>query len=56
MINPDPRYIPKAKSKNKTLKTKRVIAIANFPAQAKKSEIKPLKKKAPFGNNHVWSN
>ncbi len=56
MINPDPRYIPKAKSKSKTPKTKRVVVDSNFPTQAKKNEMKPLKKKAPFGNNHVWSN
>lgn len=56
MPEADPRYIPQAKSKKKTTKKKRVAPAPSFPTPPKRPETKPLKKKSPRGEHHVWAN
>ncbi len=55
MITPDTKYIPKAKGKNKAIKTKAASKASTFPPVLRKPEVKALKKKSPKGDHYVWS-
>jgi len=56
MITPDAKYIPQAKGKKKLKKKRSATTASAFPIKEKKTELKSLKKSAPFGKNYVWSN
>lgn len=56
MAVPDPKYLPKSKGKAKAVKAKKTASMAAFPAAPRRAEVKPLKKKSPFGDKHVWAN
>ncbi|NTW22896.1 hypothetical protein HGA34_05165 [Candidatus Falkowbacteria bacterium] len=56
MAVPDPKYLPKAKGKKKAVKAVKAAQPAAFPKAARLPEVKPLKKKSPFGDKHVWAN
>ena len=51
----DDKYLPKAKGKSKKIKVKKTLSAASYPPLSKRPEIKPLKKKSPFGDHYVWS-
>lgn len=55
MPTPDSKYIPQAKGKKKAVKIKKTVASSTYPSAIKRVEIKPLKKKSPFGDHYVWS-
>jgi hypothetical protein len=56
MPTPDPKYLPKSKGKKKVVKAVKTAPAASFPVATRRPEVKPLKKKAPFGDKHVWAN
>jgi hypothetical protein len=53
---PDPKYLPKPKTKSKIKKMQSIISESSFPKINHKVETRPMKKKkSPNGDHYVWS-